>query len=299
MKNQPMFGVFLSTRRDDAQATVASAVAAETAGFDYVSLQDHPYHGDFLDPILLISYIGAATERLQLMTNVVNLPLRPPAMLAKTAATLDVLSGGRFILGLGGGRFPERVAGLGGPTWAPGQIVTAVDEAITILHTMWSATQNVSFAGRIYTVDAEPGPHPGSRIGIWLGGIGTRMMQLLGAHADGWIAPIMADFAAKPSAQDGIDRAARAAGRSPADIRRVIQLVGEVSSITGVTARPREGANNAPISTTPAYWARIIAGFLLEERFDTVNFIPVSQSADQVRRFGTEVIPRVRELISR
>jgi alkanesulfonate monooxygenase SsuD/methylene tetrahydromethanopterin reductase-like flavin-dependent oxidoreductase (luciferase family) len=97
--NDLQFGVFLNPSRDRAAPVVASARAAEAAGFDYVSIQDHPYEGQFLDPLALIGVLMGATGRIRFMTNVANLPLRPPATLAKSAASLDVLSGGRFELG--------------------------------------------------------------------------------------------------------------------------------------------------------------------------------------------------------
>jgi alkanesulfonate monooxygenase SsuD/methylene tetrahydromethanopterin reductase-like flavin-dependent oxidoreductase (luciferase family) len=122
------------------------------------------------------------------------------------------------------------------------------------------------------------------------------MLRLAGRSADGWVAPLGTPYETKPAAQDLIDAAARQAGREPTDIRRVIQLVGQVTDLAHTTQRPRTGSGGQPIRTTPEVWARIIAEFLTTERFDTVNFVPELETADQLEKFGTEVIPAALEL---
>lgn len=82
---------------------VALARLSERAGLDLVTFQDHPYQPAFLDAWTLLSYVAASTERIKISGNVINLPLRPPVLLARQAASLDLLSGGRFELGLGAG----------------------------------------------------------------------------------------------------------------------------------------------------------------------------------------------------
>jgi alkanesulfonate monooxygenase SsuD/methylene tetrahydromethanopterin reductase-like flavin-dependent oxidoreductase (luciferase family) len=290
--NSVQFGVFLSPRRDRTTALLDNAQTAEHTGFGYVSIQDHPYVPDFLDPFAIIGVLAGRTENLRFMTNVANLPLRPPAMLAKTAASLDVLSGGRFELGLGGGRSWPQIVGMGGPHWEPGQVVKATDEAITILHGLWQSGPTTDVDGEIFRLTGvAPGPAPAHRVGIWLGVGGPRMLRLLGRRADGWIAPMGTPFETKPAAQHLIDTAARQAGRQPTDVRRVIQLVGRVTDHADTTERPRTGPGAQPIRTTPEVWARIIAEFITAERFDTVNFVPELETADQIEKFGTEVIP--------
>ena len=100
--------------------------AADGAGLDVIGIQDHPYQARFLDTWALISSLLAQTSRVSMFTDVANLPLRPPAMMAKAAATLDVLSGGRFDLGLGAGAFTEIVARLGGPVRTRGESIDAL-----------------------------------------------------------------------------------------------------------------------------------------------------------------------------
>ena len=296
--NDLQFGVFLNPGQDRATQIVENAQVAEMSQFDYVSIQDHPYVGGFLDPLALIGVLVGRTDRIRFMTNVINLPLRPPATLAKACASLDALSEGRFELGLGGGRAWDQIAALGGPTWTPGQVVQAVDEAITISRYLWfGETEGVGDLSLFSLGAVEPGPAPAHRIGVWLGASGPRMLRLLGRRADGWIAPLATGFETKPDAQDRIDRAARDAGRDPSDVRRVIQLVGAVTDRAETRQRPRSGPGAQPIRTTAEIWAQIITELVVEERFDTVNFIPQAETPSQIVAFGERVIPLARAAV--
>src|SRR3954452_21493874 len=183
-------GVFVVPDATDPAATVAQLVAADEAGLDVVAVQDHPYQRRFLDTWTLLSYVAARTERVRLLPDVLNLPLRPPAMVAKAAATLDVLSGGRVELGLGAGAFWDGVEAMGGPRRTPKESVDALDEAITVLRAFWDGAGAGGARGggagaganaggddaRGIRVDGEhyrlagvkPGPAPAHPIGIWL-----------------------------------------------------------------------------------------------------------------------------------
>src|SRR3954470_21165007 len=96
----PLFGIFPVPSADDRDDVVSQVLAADRAGLDLVGIQDHPYQRRFLDTWSLIPYLAARTERVRFFPDVANLPLRPPAVMAKAAATIDLLSGGRFELGL-------------------------------------------------------------------------------------------------------------------------------------------------------------------------------------------------------
>ena len=109
------FGYFLIPNAADPLLDTARDV--ERLGLDYVGIQDHPYQRRFVDTFALMSAILATTTRLRVFPDVANLPLRPPAVLAKTAASLDVLSGGRFELGLGAGSFWDAAEGYGAIAW--------------------------------------------------------------------------------------------------------------------------------------------------------------------------------------
>src|SRR5690625_4315738 len=96
-----LFGTFLTPTNAAPERVVALAQATEAAGLDLVTFQDHPYQPAFLDTWTLLSYVAARTERVRLAPNVANVPLRPPAVLARAAASLDLLSGGRLELEIG------------------------------------------------------------------------------------------------------------------------------------------------------------------------------------------------------
>lgn len=291
-------GVFLSPRAAGTGRLRENVHAAEESGFDFISIQDHPYVPDFLDTFSLIGTLIGQTSRIRFMTNVANLPLRPPQMLAKASASLDVLSGGRFELGVGAGRSWPQIAGLGGPVRRPAEALGATAEAIDVLRALWTPGSRVDLPGRYYPVRAQGGPAPAHRIGIWLGAVGPRMLDLTGRKADGWIAPLATGYETKPAAQDRIDAAARAAGREPGSIRRAIQLVGAVTDIPYTTGRPLAGPGAQPIRTTPDSWATMIAEFATGQRFDTVNLIPEEETPEQLRRFAAEVIPQARAAIA-
>ena len=96
-----LFGANVDPSTDNLQNSLQIAALADSLNLDMLTIQDHPYQKRFLDTWTLLTYIAAKTNRIHIGTNVVNIPLRPPAMLAKTAATLDVLSNGRMELGIG------------------------------------------------------------------------------------------------------------------------------------------------------------------------------------------------------
>src|SRR6476646_7897349 len=161
---------------------------ADEGGLALVGVQDHPYQHHFFDTWSLIPTLLAETKRISFFTDVANLPLRPPAVMAKAAASLDVLSGGRFELGLGAGGLPDPIANFGGPRRTPGESVEALDEAIDLIRLLWSQERSVSFEGTHYHLDdARPGPHHAHPIGIWLGAFLPRMLRLTGRKADGWL----------------------------------------------------------------------------------------------------------------
>ena len=127
-------------------------------------MQDHPYQRRFVDTFALLGHLLAHTERITVFPDVANLPLRPPAVLAKHAATLDLLSGGRFELGLGAGGFREAVAAMGGPERTPGESVDALTEAIEVIRLAWSDERSARFDGEHYRLAGyHPGPSPRTR----------------------------------------------------------------------------------------------------------------------------------------
>src|SRR5437588_13128435 len=189
--NAPLFGLNIDPSLKNLQLAYNLTHLADSAKLDFISIQDHPYNANFFDTWTLLTFLGSRTQHVRLMTNVVNLPLRPPAVLAKAAATLDVLTNGRVELGLGAGGYWEAIASYGGPQRTPGEAVSALEEAIAVMRTLWQPmppNQTVNFSGKFYQlVNAHPGPPPAHPIGIWLGAIKPKMLRLTGQKADGLI----------------------------------------------------------------------------------------------------------------
>src|SRR6059058_2658463 len=178
------FGIFPVPNAADADDLLEHVLAAERAGLDLVGIQDHPYQRRFLDTWSLISFLAARTERIRFFPDVANLPLRSPAVMAKAAATIDLLSNGRFELGLGAGAFWEAIGAMGGPVRTPKEAVTALEEAIQVIRLMWSTQRSAQYNGHYYRLHGvHPGPVPAHAIGIWLGVIGPKMLGLTGRFA--------------------------------------------------------------------------------------------------------------------
>src|SRR3954452_19534255 len=140
-------GLFVNPSADAYRDTVAMVDAAERGGLDLIGIQDHPYQRRFFDTFALIGDLLPRTERLSFFPDVANLPLRHPAMLAKQAASLDLMSGGRFELGLGAGALWDRVPTMGGPKRTPGEGVEALEEAIQVIRAGFGGEGRVNFDG--------------------------------------------------------------------------------------------------------------------------------------------------------
>jgi alkanesulfonate monooxygenase SsuD/methylene tetrahydromethanopterin reductase-like flavin-dependent oxidoreductase (luciferase family) len=272
-------GIFTIPDATDPQSTIEQIIAADRCGLDIVGVQDHPYQWRFFDTWTLLAYAAGRTERVRFVPDVLNLPLRLPAVIAKSAASLDVLSGGRVELGLGAGAFWDAIEAMGGPRRTPKESVDALEEAVAIVRACWSGERNVRFAGEHYQLNGvHPGPAPAHPIGIWLGAYGPRMLRLTGRLADGWLPSLGGRFLTGEAALSGhaaIDEAARAAGRDPDQIERVVNVM--------------------ELEGDPGRWADQLARIARELRFSTL-LVTASDSAF-VRRLGEEVAPRVRELL--
>jgi alkanesulfonate monooxygenase SsuD/methylene tetrahydromethanopterin reductase-like flavin-dependent oxidoreductase (luciferase family) len=285
------FGVFPSPDAGKMREALAIADIADRGGLELVGIQDHPYQAAFLDTWALLGVVLARTERVHVFPDVANLPLRSPAVLAKTAASLDVLSGGRFELGLGAGGFWSAIAAMGGPSRTPGDAGGALAEAIEVVRLMWSDDRSVRYAGRHYQLaGAHPGPRPAHDIGIWLGVGGPKMLELTGRVADGWV-PSNSYFPPEvlPDMHARIDDAAVHAGRDPAAIRRIYNVFGTISG------GPSRGDFDGPVQQ----WIDILVELTLEGGMDSYVFGPAGDDVAQVHRFTDEVVPAVRDAIER
>jgi alkanesulfonate monooxygenase SsuD/methylene tetrahydromethanopterin reductase-like flavin-dependent oxidoreductase (luciferase family) len=279
------FGYFLVPYATDPLLDTAREV--ELRGLDYVAVQDHPYQRRYVDTWTLLSMIGAGTTRVGLFPDVANLPLRPPAVLAKSAASLDVLTGGRVELGLGAGGFWEAIEAYGGPRRAPGDALAALAEAIEVIRLVWSGTRNLRFEGSHYRLaGAQSGPVPAHPIGIWLGVYGPRALRLAGRVADGWVPSLRGELPPVRDMAKRLDDAAAEAGRDPGAIRRVLNVSG------AITDGPVEGLFNGPVP----HWVEQLTGLAVRDGFDT--FILATDAPGQLARFAEEVVPAVREAVA-
>jgi alkanesulfonate monooxygenase SsuD/methylene tetrahydromethanopterin reductase-like flavin-dependent oxidoreductase (luciferase family) len=225
------FGTFITPSALDPERTVALALATERAGFEFVTFQDHPYQPRFLDTWTLMSWVGARTSRIRISANVHNLLLRPPAVLARAAASLDLLTGGRVVLGLGAGGFPQAAEAMGAPSRTPAESGDALAEAIAVIRELLDtdAAGGVFLDHEHFPIrGAKRGPAPAQRpIPIWLGVLRPKGLRLVGRAADGWLPSFGRLEHGAESLDAGhavIDAAARAAGREPRDIRRLLNV---------------------------------------------------------------------------
>ena len=285
-----LFGTFITPQSERPQDAVALAQLTEQSGLDLATFQDHPYQPRFLDTWTLLTWVAARTERVRVSANVLNLPLRPPGVIARAAASLDLLSDGRFELGLGAGAFWDAIEAMGGPRRTPAEAVTALGEAIDIIRAIWdgSARGGVFIDGEQYHVrGAKRGPEPAHDIPIWLGVYKPRMLRLTGAKADGWL-PSLAYF------QDGdlqrgnrvIDEAAVAAGRDPREVRRLLNISGTFAS-----------SNQGFLQGTPDQWVSELLTLAVQDGISA--FILASDDPRAIQTFGAEVAPALREAVAR
>lgn len=222
----------LSDIGGDPETVLAFAHAAEALGYNHLCAPDHvlgvnvasrPDWGKrntsadlFHDPFVLFGFLAAATQNIEFSTQVLILPQRQTALVAKQAASVDVLSGGRFRLGIGVGWNAEEFIGLGENFSDRG---ARSSEQVDVMRKLW-ADDHVTFNGKWHTIpDAGINPRPGSGgIPVWFGGHHDQTLRRIAEKGDGWI---MLEHAAGPDATAALDKLRdyiRAAGRDPADI---------------------------------------------------------------------------------
>ncbi len=283
------FGTFISPSNDPSATPVALAQLSEQLGYDLVTFQDHPYQSAFLDTWTLLTWVAAQTTRIRVSGNVLNVPLRQPAVLARAAASLDLLSGGRLDLALGAGGFWDAIEAMGGRRLEPGQAVQALGEAIDIVRGVWDSGNRTPLRvdGEFHHVrGAKRGPAPAHDIPIWIGAYQPRMQRLVGRKADGWL-PSLGHL--KPGALAAgnavIDEAATSAGRAPGDIRRILNVMGQFESRT-------TGRLKGPVE----HWVEELRMLAIEDGIGT--FILGTDDPGTLRTFAQEVIPALREAVA-
>jgi alkanesulfonate monooxygenase SsuD/methylene tetrahydromethanopterin reductase-like flavin-dependent oxidoreductase (luciferase family) len=279
-------GAFVVPDASNPPAVLEQVAAAEHGGLELVGIQDHPYNRGQLDTFSLLAFLAARTERVRLFPDVANLPLRHPAMLAKAAATIDVLSGGRFELGLGAGAFWDPIVAFGGPRRSGPESVDALEEAIAIVRACWAGERSVTFEGEHYRVAGMKfGPLPAHPIGIWLGAYGPRMMRIVGQRADGWLPSLpRLPLEEVPGRVRMIEEAAERAGRDPRSIRRI-------ANVNGVIA---DGPVTGWLKGPPEHWVQELGALAAGHGFDGFVLWSEGDMVEQIGRFAAEVAPALR-----
>lgn len=244
------------------------ALAAEAAGYEHLLVYDHvlgadpdrpggftgPYNHEtlFHEPMVLFGYLAGITERLELVTGILILPQRQTALVAKQAAEIDVLSGGRLRLGVGVGWNAVEYEALGENFRNRGR---RVEEQIALLRALW-AEPTVSFEGRHHSVvRAGIKPLPTKRaIPIWMGGMSDPVVERVGRLSDGWF-PQYRQPSELPAGIERVHAAAEEAGRAPSDvgIEARVNLGGDVGEATALANEWIEaGATHLSVNTMNA-----------------------------------------------
>jgi probable F420-dependent oxidoreductase len=283
------FGIIHGFHGFDLAGMAEEARHAESLGYDVFSMPDH-LHTDqpTAEPWTALTWVAAATQRLRVLPNVLGLPYRAPAVTAKMAETLDRLSGGRLILGLGLGGYDAEFSAFGLAQRTPGQKLAALREAVTVIRGVWSE-QKFSFEGEHFAVrDARIEPKPANRIPIWLGAYGPRALRLTGALADGWI-PSLGRLGLDQAVvmRQAVLDSAEEAGRDPAEVTCATNLVVAFGDDGAET--PRAGWQQI------SGGSRAIADRLTEIGRAGFTVINVAlQDAEARERFAAEVAPLIR-----
>jgi len=283
------------------EGVMAVAKAAEDAGFDAVFVTEHPFPGDAwlasgghhaLDPFVALSFAAAATRRLRLQTNLLIAAYRNPFLAAKAVASLDVLSGGRVILGIGAGYLEPEFDALGVDMAARNDLT---DEAIRAMRAAWTGTTVVGAGRHWRAVGNTMLPTPVQRPGppIWIGGNSGRAMRRAVELGDGWV-PMLAP--AKVS-----ERVRSRALTGVADLRQRVASAREHAASIGRTGE-------FEVAFSPMWkWSRPSAGKMASHAAELagagVTFLnggvpgdSVDEVVENIGWFGAEVLPAIQAL---
>jgi alkanesulfonate monooxygenase SsuD/methylene tetrahydromethanopterin reductase-like flavin-dependent oxidoreductase (luciferase family) len=283
-----LLGIGISTSAAPDAHPVAEAQAAERLGFDFVSASDHPVgtHPSYETPTLL-TWIAARTSRITVLSRVLGVPFRRPALVAKSIESLHRLSEGRVILGLGAGYSDDEIRALGGGAHSPGQKVTGLADAVRIIRGAWTQP-SFTHAGEMYSVtslDLEPKPE--QPIPIWLGTFGPRALAVTGRLADGWMPSLgHAPPARIAGMRERVNTAAVAAGRDPGAVRCVYNVAVRIDAAARSSQDEIAGSAAAVIDQFQEFRSLGFSGF---------NFmVSGADAVAQRQAIAEEVLPALR-----
>jgi alkanesulfonate monooxygenase SsuD/methylene tetrahydromethanopterin reductase-like flavin-dependent oxidoreductase (luciferase family) len=289
--NQLMFGVNVATAATPESNPVAEAMRAEALGFDFISANDHPCGTrPSYETWTMLTWIAAKTTRIKMATRVLGVPYRAPAMVAKMAESLDRLSDGRLILGMGGGGADDEFEAFGLRVLPPREKIDGLEEAVRIVRGLWTSA-SFTFEGRHHRTEAAKiEPKPAHQIPIWLGTFGKRSLEVTGRVADGWIPTLeMAPPQDIPAMRDRIFKAAHDAGRNPDAIRLVYNMEFRVDDRADVQPHVVAGSAQDVVDQLDSFGAL---------GFSAMNFIPAGPEPQrQVERLAHEVLPMLRNVV--
>jgi probable F420-dependent oxidoreductase len=282
--------------REGPAAVADLARAIERIGYDHIDIFDHvvmgvpiegrqrgPYNAamPILEALTVLSYLAAVTSRVTLGTEVLVLPQRQPALVAKQVSTLDTLSGGRIRLGVGVGWQESEYEALGESFRTRG---ARMDEAIRLLRAYWTDAE-VTTAGAHYrtvSMAMEPKPPQGARLPIWIGGNSEAAYRRVGRLGDGWLASRVTDPASARESIAAIRRHAEQAGRDP----------GAIGLQSMVAPPPRDAAGKTFYADHDAVVARVAA-------LKTMGFGWVALNATAIFQAGARSVAAITEQLDR
>ncbi len=304
---EPAAGPWLP-RIDDLVALVAQV---DRCGYDSLWVGDHiAFTTPILDPLLTLAQAAVASRRLLLGTGVYLLPLRHPTPVAKQVATLDHLSEGRLIFGVGvGGEFPKEYEACGVPRSERG---ARLSESIAVLRRLWSG-ERVSHRGRFFAFDAvrmQPPPRQQGGPPIWCGGRAPAALERAGRLADGWISYVVTPDMYKAGLVR-IAAAAAAAGRRlhrfgtghllfvrlDDSYERALAVAAETLSRRYAMDFTRAAQRYAALGRAADIAERIRAFYAAGVRHLSVDLLgPYEQRPHAIERFAAEVLPLLADL---
>ena len=284
----PMFGVNVATSAGPESDPVAKAMRAEALGFDFISSNDHPCGTvPTYETWTMLTWIAAKTTRIKVATRVLGVPYRLPAMVAKMAESLDRLSGGRLILGIGAGASDDEFRAFGLRVQSSKEKIEGLEEAVKVIRGLWGS-KSFSFEGRHHHTEAAAiEPKPSHHIPVWLGTFGKRALAVTGRVADGWIPTLeMAPPESIPEMRQRVFAAAAEAGRDPDDITLVYNLEFHLGHGDGLPAHVVRGSAEQIQEQLASFTAL---------GFSAINFSPAGSNPDQqMEQLAQEVLPALR-----